>query len=338
MNAEAKRRAAKHLGHTWFFGERFRKYNCVLFGTLSEGIDSIEFQNRRTASFIKSGKEWERNTRSRSEMLFWTLNHKFSHLQVEADSFQELWSRPTMTADFGSSFWQVPYTSHVCLLGDKIHDRGMYLFTISYGSYAMDQGSGVGWFSGWVDDLRHLLVAFSMPNFGVLDARIASALNKIIHNSHFRRRIRLEEQNAQKKKKNISFFAQHRLLSWSMSTSLSHEPTISVESFDDVFTLVLGNDDIQEFDSKWDGILLSMTKIPLDHTFEGLYKVRIRESEKLKTVLELCDLETHHKMIGPDNQSLKTLVKRTSSKTYETRILAPEMEIMKERQWSRIRR
>ena len=34
-----------------------------------------------------------------------------------------------------------------------------------------------------------------MPNFEVLDAKIASALNKIIHNSHFKRRISLEEQN-----------------------------------------------------------------------------------------------------------------------------------------------
>ena len=33
-----------------------------------------------------------------------------------------------------------------------------------------------------------------MPNFEVLDARIASALNRIIHNSHFKRRISLEEQ------------------------------------------------------------------------------------------------------------------------------------------------
>ena len=33
-----------------------------------------------------------------------------------------------------------------------------------------------------------------MPDFEVLDARIASALNRIIHNSHFKRRISLEEQ------------------------------------------------------------------------------------------------------------------------------------------------
>ena len=51
-----------------------------------------------------------------------------------------------------------------------------------------------------VDELRNLssIRGISMPHFEVLDARIASALNKIIHNSHFKRRIRLEEQKAQK--------------------------------------------------------------------------------------------------------------------------------------------
>ena len=37
-----------------------------------------------------------------------------------------------------------------------------------------------------------------MPNFEVLDARIASALDKIINNSHSKRRVSLEEQKAQK--------------------------------------------------------------------------------------------------------------------------------------------
>ena len=73
----------------------------------------------------------------------------------------------------------------------------------------------------------------------------------------------------------------------------------------------LRNDDIQEFDSQWDGILLSMTKIPPDEILEGLYKLRIRESEKLKTVLELYDLETHQKKLGPDYHRLKTMVKRS---------------------------
>ena len=51
-----------------------------------------------------------------------------------------------------------------------------------------------------MDELRSSssIRGISMPNFEVLDARIASALNKIIHNSQFQRRVSLEEQKAQK--------------------------------------------------------------------------------------------------------------------------------------------
>ena len=48
-----------------------------------------------------------------------------------------------------------------------------------------------------------------------------------------------------------------------------------------------------------------------DDILEGLYKLRIRESEKLKTVLELYDLEIHQKKLGPDYHRLKTMVKRS---------------------------
>ena len=56
---------------------------------------------------------------------------------------------------------------------------------------------------------------------------------------------------------------------------------------------------------------MSLTKIPHDDILEGLYKLRIRESEKLKTVLELYDLEIHQKKLGPDHHGLKTMVKRS---------------------------
>ena len=71
-----------------------------------------------------------------------------------------------------------------------------------------------------------------------------------------------------------------------------------------MFTFSLRNDDIQEFDSKWDGILLSMTQIPHDEILEGLCKLRTRESEKLKTVLELYNMEAHQKKLGPDYHRL----------------------------------
>ena len=85
----------------------------------------------------------------------------------------------------------------------------------------------------------------------------------------------------------------------------------SVENYTDLFTIVPRNVDIQEFDSKWDGILVSTTKIPHDDILEGLYKLRTRESEKRKTVLELYDLETHQKKLGPHYHRLKIRVKRS---------------------------
>ena len=147
-----------------------------------------------------------------------------------------------------------------------------------------------------------------MPNFEVLDARIASVLNKIIHNSHFKRKISLEEQKAQKEDR----FLRCRQIAYLVYDQFRVTGTDdSVENYTDLFTIVLQNDDIQEFDSKWDGILLSMTKIPHDDILEGLYKLRTRESEKLKTVLELYDLETHQKKLGPDYYRLKNMVKRS---------------------------
>ena len=161
-----------------------------------------------------------------------------------------------------------------------------------------------------VDELRSSssIRGISMPNFEVLDARIASALNKIIHNSHFKSRISLEEQKAQKQDR----FLRGRQIAYLIYDQFRVTgANDSVENYADLFTIGLRNDDIQEFDSKWDGILLSMTKIPPDDIKEGLYKLRIRESEKLKTVLELYDLETHQKKLGPDYHRLKAMVKRS---------------------------
>ena len=63
-----------------------------------------------------------------------------------------------------------------------------------------------------VDDLKssRSIKGTPGPDFGLLDARIASALNQIIHNSHVNRRISLEEQK--KPKKRTVSFAEDRSL------------------------------------------------------------------------------------------------------------------------------
>ena len=62
-----------------------------------------------------------------------------------------------------------------------------------------------------VDELRSSSSTrgISMPDLEVLDARNASALNRIIHNSHIKRRLSLEELKAQSR---TFSFAEDRLL------------------------------------------------------------------------------------------------------------------------------
>ena len=142
----------------------------------------------------------------------------------------------------------------------------------------------------------------------MLDVKIASALNKIIQNSHFKKKVSLEEPKAQKEDqflrgRQIAFrINDYFRVTGADDTVLDHA---------DLFSITLRNDDVQEFDTRSDEILLSMTKIPPDAILKSLYKLRIRESEQLKTVLELYNVEIHQKKAGPDYHRLKTMVKRS---------------------------
>ena len=100
-----------------------------------------------------------------------------------------------------------------------------------------------------VDDLNlhHQYGVFQCRIFEVLDARIASALNKIIHNSHFRRRISLEEQKGPERRPFPLWQADCLLDLRLLPVTGAHD---SVENYADLFTISLRNDDIQQFDSK----------------------------------------------------------------------------------------
>ena len=87
----------------------------------------------------------------------------------------------------------------------------------------------------------------------------------------------------------------------------------------DLFSVTLHDDNIQEFDTRWNEVLLSMSKIPSDDILERLYKLRIRESDQLKTALELFDMEIHQKISVPNYQKLKTMVKRSMDQQFRSR-------------------
>ena len=79
----------------------------------------------------------------------------------------------------------------------------------------------------------------------------------------------------------------------------------------DLFSITLRKVNVQEFDTRWDECLLSTAKIPSDDILECLYRLRIRESDQLKDVLELYGMGIHQKILMPNFQKLKTMVKRS---------------------------
>ena len=85
----------------------------------------------------------------------------------------------------------------------------------------------------------------------------------------------------------------------------------TVLDYADLLSVTLHDDNIQEFDTRWDDVLLSMSKIPSDDVLESLNKLRIRESAQLKTVLDLSDVEMKQMMSVPSYQKLNTMVKRS---------------------------
>ena len=134
--------------------------------------------------------------------------------------------------------------------------------------------------------ISNLRVLSEEPDVELLDARIASEPYRIPAS---RKKVSLEEMKARKE----DHFLRGRQIAYLIYEYFRVTgANDSVENYADLFTVVLRNNDIQDFDSKWDGILLSMTKNPRDDILESLYKLRIRDSEKLNTVLELYKVET----------------------------------------------
>ena len=91
----------------------------------------------------------------------------------------------------------------------------------------------------------------SFPDFELLEARIASALNKIIQNSYF-----LEQQKEDRslRGRQIAY-----LIYDYFQVAGAHD---TVLDYAHLFTVALRNDDIQEFDTRWDNFLLIDDKIP----------------------------------------------------------------------------
>ena len=119
-----------------------------------------------------------------------------------------------------------------------------------------------------LDDLQssRSVCGKDFPNFEMLDAKIASALNKIIQNSQFKKKVCLEEQKALPKKDR---FPQRRQIAFMIHDYFrvigAHD---TVLDYADLFSVTHRDDNVHEFDTRWDEVLLSMSKIPSDDIME----------------------------------------------------------------------
>ena len=90
-----------------------------------------------------------------------------------------------------------------------------------------------------------------MPNFEVLDAKIVSALKRIIHNTQFKRKVSLEEQKSPQEDRFLrGRQIAHLIYEYFRVAGANDSANDSVENYADLFIVGLRNDNIQEFGTK----------------------------------------------------------------------------------------
>ena len=141
----------------------------------------------------------------------------------------------------------------------------------------------------------------------MLDTMIASALKKLINTqSTFRKRVSVEEQRAQ----NSYRFLRGRQIAFMIYEYFRATGAFgAVQGRSDLVSMTLQNDDVEDFDARWNHALLSVSEMPSDPILEGLYKSKLQNSAQLRTVMALYDQEVARNNGTPNYQQRKTAVK-----------------------------
>ena len=138
--------AARYVGYAWFSGNVF--VNLPASSSLFPGGFNPWISNVTEDIY----RMWPVNVETKTQLWIQDASQDRQpeiHSILVREDIQRIMVPTNEDCSFGSSFWQIPHASHVCLLEDKIQSWGMYLFTISYGSFAVDERSGDGWISEW---------------------------------------------------------------------------------------------------------------------------------------------------------------------------------------------
>ena len=177
----------------------------------------------------------------------------------------EFYGWTAKTANIGTWIWQIPHAFNVFMLEDTIKNQ-----VTTCSDFPSE---GILW-------IKEVETVDSVDDFNKPSRSIGQRESLLLWTRSPRiltSRRRSVSRN-RKPKMMSDFHEEDRSLSWSTTTFES------VLDYADLFSVTPRDDNVQEFDTRWDGISSSMTKIPSDDILESLYKLRIRESDPLKTV------------------------------------------------------
>ena len=191
--AEPQRRAAKHLGHTWYIGKCFSKNQRLPVASSTAPFTQelnpwISCVSEHTSPHVTSESQTPVPKNYGADQ---------QRLQISDFHFDKFPTPATFVC------WKIRFKTEACSCSQFLTEAMQWIKEVEL-VYSVDELRSSSSTRG-----------ISMPNFEVLDERIASALNKIIHHSYFKRKISLEEQKAQKQDR----FFRDRLFTWSTSIS-----------------------------------------------------------------------------------------------------------------------
>ena len=189
-NAEPQRKAAKYLGHTWYIGKRFCKSSRVFFSTLPARVEPwISNESEHTPHVMSESQTPVQDQRCQSgpsaRNSFHPCEGRCSknygadqqQLQISDPHFDKFPRSATFAC------WKIRFKIEVCTCSQFPTEAMLWIKEVE-----MVES---------VDDLKSSCSArgIRMSDSEVLDAKIASALNRIIHNTRFKKKVSLEEQS-----------------------------------------------------------------------------------------------------------------------------------------------
>ena len=253
-----------------------------------------------------SSHKW-RQTKSRHNSNAEICNKAVDYEFYNTDGITaELHGRIAKTASVGNTIRQIPSSTIIFGVENSIQNPSDYLFWLSVRSYVVDQRSGDGWFFGWA---KTLMIRKWKRYSKLWDAGREECLGSDQDRPEFQIQEEGQPRGTESSEGGpVSTSETIRLHDLRLLSS----NWCSWRSIALCWFILCHSSRWQHSEIRYEmgRNFIIDDKNSSDEILESLYKLRICESDQLKNVLELYDMEIHQKISVPNYQKLTTMVKR----------------------------